>query len=276
MHRDRLASRAIVYAILTFFALLLLVPFYWMLVSAVKTNAELVSRPPVLWPSAIQFRNFLTFVDQVPIVRVFLNSLIVSGGTTIAAVLFSAATGYALAKFRARGVSLIFVLFLTSYMVPPFVKVLPLYVGMVRLGLNNTLFGVILPFAVNIFGIFFMRQYCMSLPSDVIMVSRVDGATELGIFLRIVLPMIQPALAALGILLFLMTWNDFLWPLVMLSSARKMTIQVALATLVNLDYPTEYGIVMAGASLAILPVLILFVFLQQHILEGIALSGLKA
>jgi len=190
-------------------------------------------------------------------------------------VIVATMTGYALAKFRARGANIVFLLMLSSAMVPPFIKILPLYVGMVRIGLDDTLIGVIIPYYVSIFGIFFMRQYCISIPEDLLAAARVEGASEPTILIWIVFPVVKQACAALAILKFLLEWNNFLWPLIMLSSADKMTIQVAIAVLLDMEVAWDYGIVLAGATMATIPVVVLFLILQRQIINSIALTGQK-
>jgi multiple sugar transport system permease protein len=221
------------------------------------------------------WQNYALFIKRVSFFRIFFNSIVIAGCTTLTSVFVATTTGYALSKYRSKGANIVFILLLSSYMVPPFIKIIPLYIGMVRIGLDDTLFGVIFPFYVNIFGIFFMRQYCMNIPDDLIQAARIEGASEFNILRRIIFPVVKEACAALSVLIFLMTWNSFLWPLIMLTSATKMTVQVAIATLINVDYVTEYGVVMAGATLGVLPVLILFLILQRHIIQSIALSGQK-
>jgi multiple sugar transport system permease protein len=273
--KKEILTLGVTYLILSVVGLLILLPLYWMVVSAVKPDTELISIPPTFIPSAITLVNVRRFIEKVSFLRVVANSLIIAGVTTGLSVVVATATGYGLAKFRARGANLIFILMLTSAMVPDFVRILPLYVAMVRVGLGDTLTGVILPFYVSIFAVFFMRQYCQTLADDLLMAARVEGASEVTILFRIVFPVVSPAIAALAILKFLLTWNQFLWPLIMLSSARKMTIQVAIAVLLDLEVAMEYGMIMAGATLAVLPVLILFLLLQRHIITGIALTGMK-
>ena len=156
------------------------------------------------------------------------------------------------------------------------VKVLPLYVQMVKIGLNDTLAGVFIPFYVSVFGIFFIRQYCQSIPDDLIVAARVEGVPEFQLFFRIIFPIIMPAIASLAVLKFLMTWNDFFWPLIMLSTPKKMTLQVGIAIILDPEYPINYGMLMAGATLAIVPIVLLFIVFQRQIVKSVATTGMKA
>jgi multiple sugar transport system permease protein len=266
---------ALIYLVLSLVGLVVMIPFYWMIVSAIKPVEELITVPPKIFPSRIDFGAFERFMIEVPFFRVLTNSLIIAGGIMVISVIAATMTGYALAKFRAKGANIVFILLLSSAMVPPFIKILPLYVAMVRIGLDNTLVGVIIPFYVSIFGIFFMRQYCLSIPDDLLMAARVEGASEFTILVRIVFPVVKQACAALAILKFLLEWNNFLWPLIMLSSAKKMTLQVAIAVLLDMEVAWDYGIVLAGATLAVLPIVLLFLVLQKQIINSIALTGQK-
>jgi multiple sugar transport system permease protein len=263
------------YSFLTIVGLIVLLPFYWMIVSAIKPVAELITIPPMFFPSRVDWTAFERFMIEVPFFRVLSNSFIIAGAIMVISVIVATMTGYALAKYKARGANIVFILLLSSAMVPPFIKILPLYVGMVRIGLDDTLIGVIIPFYVTIFGIFFMRQYCLSIPDDLLMAARVEGASEPTILIWIVFPVVKQACAALAILKFLLEWNNFLWPLIMLSSSTKMTLQVAIAVLLDLETTWYYGIVLAGATLAVLPVVILFLILQRQIINSIALTGQK-
>jgi multiple sugar transport system permease protein len=273
--RKAFVFRSINYAVLSIIGVVILIPFYWMLVSAIKPTTELIAIPPKFIPSSFETINFENFFREVPFLMVLSNSLMIAGGITLTSVIAATATGYGLAKFGAKGANIIFLLFLSSAMVPPFVKILPLYIGMVRIGLDNTIIGVIIPFYVSVFGIFFMRQYCLTLPDDLLAAARIEGATEITILFRIVFPVVKQAMAALAILKFLLEWNNFLWPLIMLSSASKMTLQVAIAVLLDLEQAMDYGIVLAGATMAVVPVLILFLIMQRHIIQSIAFQGQK-
>ena len=273
--RKTVTFNIINYLFLSLVGIVVLLPFYWMIVSAVKPVPELISIPPKFLPSTILLDNFERFFERVPFLLALSNSLIIAGGITFTSIFAATATGYGLSKFGSKGANIIFILFLSSSMVPPFIKILPLFVGMVRVGLNDTLIGVILPFYVSVFGIFFMRQYCLTLPDDLLAAARIEGASEITILFRIVFPVVKQAVAALAILKFLLEWNNFLWPLIMLSSSRKMTLQVAIAVLLDMEVAMDYGIVLAGATVAVLPILFLFLLMQRHIIQSIAYTGQK-
>ena len=275
LKNDRLYKTAL-YVVLTVVGLLVLLPLYWMVVSSLKSQLEILSIPPRFVPTRMLWENYGMFLENFPFFRLISNSLIVAGLTTAISVVVASMTGYGLVKFRSRLTKLFFILLLSSAMVPPVVKVLPLYVQMVKIGLNDTLAGVIIPFYVSVFGIFFIRQYCQSIPDDLIEAARVEGVPEFQLFFRIIFPIIKPALASLAVLKFLMTWNDFFWPLIMLSTPKKMTLQVGIAIILDPEYPINYGMLMAGATLAIVPIVLLFIVFQRQIVKSVATTGMKA
>jgi multiple sugar transport system permease protein len=183
--------------------------------------------------------------------------------------------GYALAKLDFRGKKLLFALVLGTLMIPGVVTFVPLFVLTVNLGLANTLTGMALPFLAGPFGVFLMRQFILSLPDELIQAARVDGAGEFRIFRSIILPLCRPALATLGILTFLTSWNNFLWPLVVAQSEEKYTLPVALAIYAIGENKSDYGLLMAGSVVIIVPVLAVFLMLQRHFVRGIAMTGIK-
>jgi ABC-type glycerol-3-phosphate transport system permease component len=261
--------------ILLLFGLIILIPFFWMISTAFKTSPEIIQRPPTLLPQTVTFEHFRDVFRRIPYLRSLFNSMFISSMTTVIAVFFSTMVGYAIAKFRSRGLNVIFIMILTALMIPPFIIAIPLYIVASQVGLVNSMWGVIIPFAISNFGIFLMRQFCISVPDDLLAAARIDGAPEPIIFLKVVFPTVATGAAALGILKFLMTWNDFFWPLIMLTKERKMTLQVMLSTLIDFEYYVDYGLVMAATTLTVLPVIILFLFFQRQIIEGIAISGMK-
>jgi len=271
----RTAARWLVYVVLLLVAIIVLLPFFWMISTAFKPSPEILSRPPSLLPVRPTLEHFRNVFRRIPYLYNLYNSLLVSAVSTVITIFFSTMSGYALAKFKARGLNVVFVLILTGLMIPPFTIAIPLYIVATQLGLVNSLWGVIIPFAVSNFGIFMMRQYCLGVPDDLTAAARIDGASEFSILMRVVFPVVAPGCAALGILKFLMTWNDFFWPLIMLTDDRKKTLQVVIATLIDFEYYVDFGLVMAATTLVVLPVVLLFFFFQKRIIEGVALSGMK-
>ncbi|MDX6246974.1 MAG: multiple sugar transport system permease protein [Kribbellaceae bacterium] len=250
-------------------------PFLWMLLGSFKTQGELLRVPPTWWPEAPTKQNYADLFSKANFPRYFLNSGVVAVAVTAGNLIFCSMVGYALAKLRFKGRTALFVLVMGTLMVPGVVTFVPLFVLVTNAGLANSYPGLILPFLVSPFGVFLMRQFFSGLPDDLMDSGRVDGAGELGIFARIMLPLTRPALATLGILTFLGSWNNFLWPLVIAQTEEKYTLPVALALYSTGQNAQNYGLLMAGAVVVVVPVLVIFLAFQRHVTRGIAMTGLK-
>lgn len=265
-------GRGIVIAIVGFFALLSLIPLYWMLQTALQPAALAVEFPPRLqWPV---LDNFKELFGRRHLFRWTLNTAFVSVVVTALEILFCSMAGYAFAKLRFFGREFLFWLYIGSMMVPGQVTLVPLYVLMSRMGLIDTYWGLILPFASSPFGVFLMRQQMQTLPSELLDAARIDGCSEVGIFARIVLPLVKPGLAVLGIFTFVAQWNSFLWPLIATRSTEMRLLQVGLAMLQE-ELPLRYGLLMAGATYAAIPIILIFFLFQRYFLQGIRIGGLK-
>jgi multiple sugar transport system permease protein len=271
----RQRSSAGTYVALTAGLVLMVVPFLWMAVSSIKPEAEVRAVPPTWWPHAVTLDNYRTLFDKLDFTTYFFNSTVVAVAVTVGNMLFCSMLGYALAKLDFPGKRAMFVLVLGTLMIPGVVTFVPLFVLTANLGLVNTLTGMVLPFLAGPFGVFLMRQYMMSLPDELIHAARVDGAGELRIFFSVILPLCGPALASLGILTFLTSWNNFLWPLVVATEEDKYTLPVALALYSVGQNATRYGLLLAGAVVVVIPVITVFMFLQRHIVQGISMTGIK-
>lgn len=272
--RRRIGS-AITYTVMAIIAVVILVPFFWMVSTSFKPNPEILTREVRLLPVQATLSQYQEVFQRIPYVLSLINSTIVSAFSTAIAIFFSTMTGYGISKFKSRGLNVIFYFILTALMIPPFLIAIPLYLVAARMGVVNSLVAVIIPFGVSNFGIFLMRQFCSSIPDDLLAAARIDGASEFRTFLSVVFPTVASGWAALGVLKFLMTWNDFFWPLIMLTSERKMTLQVMLAQSVDFEMGVDYGFVMALTTLMVLPIVIMFLFFQRKIIEGVAISGMK-
>jgi multiple sugar transport system permease protein len=272
--RDR-AAKAVLYAILSIGLLVVVGPFVWMALSSFKPEGEIRSVPPTWWPETFTLDHFRELFARLDFPLFFFNSALVAVAVTAGNLLFCSLVGYALAKLRYPGKRVLFLAVLGMLMVPGMVTFVPQFVLVSNMGLTNTYAGLILPFLVGPFGVFLMRQFLLSIPDDLIEAARVDGAGELRIFWRVVLPLCRPALATLGILTFLASWNNFLWPLVVASTEDKYTLPVALALYSIGQNRTDFGLLLAGAVVVVLPVLIVFLLLQRHFMRGIATTGLK-
>jgi multiple sugar transport system permease protein len=264
-----------VYVGLTAGLVLMVLPFVWMALSSLKPEGEVMAVPPTWWPETITLSNYEVLFDKLDFTTYFTNSILVAGAVTIGNMLFCSMLGYALAKLEFPGRRLMFALVLGTLMIPGVVTFVPLFVLVSNLGLADTLTGMALPFLAGPFGVFLMRQFILSLPDELIDAARVDGAGELRIFFSVVLPLCAPALATLGILTFLTSWNNFLWPLAVASSEEKYTLPVALALYSVGQNATRYGLLLAGAVVVVIPVIAVFLILQRHIMQGIAMTGIK-
>jgi multiple sugar transport system permease protein len=250
-------------------------PFVWMALSSFKPEAEVREVPPTWVPRDVTWGNYDTLLTDLDMTTYFLNSLIVATVVTLGNVAFGSMLGYALAKLQFRGRRALFGIVLGTLMIPGVVTFVPLFVLVTNLGLANSLPGLILPYLVQPFGVFLMRQYMLGLPDDLIDAARVDGAGELRIFARVMLPLCGPAMATLGILTFLASWNNFLWPLVVAQTEDKYTLPVALALYSTGEHSTDYGLLLAGSVVVVLPVIAVFLVLQRRFVQGIAMTGIK-
>ncbi len=269
------AARAVVYVVLTLAVAATLLPFVWMALGSVKTQRELLQRPPTWWPRTFTWENFGAWFGELGIQQFLTNSLVVAVVTVLGNLLFCSMVGYALAKLDFAGKRLLFGLVMVTLMVPGVVTFVPLFVVVSALGLTSTYAALTLPFLAGPLGVFLMRQFIMGIPDELLEAARIDGAGELRIFARIVMPLCGPPLATLAILTFLGSWNNFLWPLVVAQTADMYTLPVALSLYSTGQNATRYGILLAGSVLVIAPMLLLFVLLQRYFVRGIALTGIK-
>ena len=269
-----LTSGLLRFAILTVLALAVVFPFVWMVLTAFKPENEIVKFPPKLWPEHWTTQNFTDIWQRIPFGRFFLNSLIFAGGVTLISLFLDSLSAYALSRLHFPGRDFLFVLILIALMLPFQVSFIPVYVTVQSFGLLNSFGGLIIPRATNAFGIFMLRQFFSTLPKELDDAARVDGAGEFYIYSRLILPLSLPALASLAVFHFMYNWNDFLWPLLITSSTDMRTLPAGLALFVG-QHVVEYGVVMAGATLALLPLFVAFLFAQKYFVQGIALSGLK-
>ncbi|MFI9743373.1 carbohydrate ABC transporter permease [Streptomyces sp. NPDC052494] len=264
----------VAYAILVVAVLVSAFPFYWTLVAASRSNADLARVPPSLVPGPHLIRNFEAVLEEADIGKALLNSLIVSGSITLGTVLCCTLAGFAFAKLRFRGRGALLAVTVGTMMIPPQLGVIPLFMLIAELGWVNQLQSVILPGLVSAFGVFFMRQYLVqTLPDELIEAARVDGASTARIFWSIVVPIARPGMAVLGLLTFMAAWNDFFWPVVALTSSEP-TVQVALRQLGG-GYVHDQSVIMAGTLLGTLPVLLVFGLLGRQIVGGIMQGAVK-
>ncbi len=264
------------YIILIVGALIMLLPFYWMLNASLMTSAEIQRQPPVWFPAVPQFSNFPDLLKVMPLGRMYLNSLIVTGLTVIGVLLTSSLAGFAFAKYQFPGKEMLFYAILMTLMIPFFVTLIPVFYIVRQLGWIDTYQGMIVPSLISAYGIFLMRQFILGVPDEYIDAARIDGASEPLIYWRIIVPLVRPALATLGTFTFISSWNTFLWPLLVVNNRDLMTIPLGLNSLrLYAGEARNLNLLMAGTVLSVLPTLIVFTFLQRYFIRGIALTGLK-
>jgi multiple sugar transport system permease protein len=272
---SRTQSKWWLYAVLTIFLLAVISPFVWMVLGSFKTQGELLQSPPTWWPQTATLDNYTQLFSRLNFKQYFFNSTVVAVAVTAGNLIFCSMLGYALAMLNFAGKRWLFGMVMGTLMIPGVVTFVPLFVLVANIGLIDTLPGLILPFLVAPFGVFLMRQFFLGLPRDLLDAGRVDGAGELRIFRQIFLPLAGPALATLGILTFLGSWNSFLWPLVVAQNEDRYTLPVALALYSTGQNSTQYGLLLAGATVVVIPVLAIFLVFQRRFIEGIATTGIK-
>jgi ABC-type glycerol-3-phosphate transport system permease component len=269
-------GRSGAYAVLIVGLIGTLLPFFYILVSSLKTEAELRQTPPDFFPAAPTLKYYQEILadERIPLGRNLMNSVVVSL-TRVAMTLFTSSfAGYIFAKYHFRGKTLAFGLILIQIMIPFQVVMIPNYLLTVRLGLIDTLWALIIPFAIDAYGIFMMKQFIEALPAELMDAARIDGASEFGIYWRVVLPQMGPPLASLGIFTFMGTWNDYLWPLIVLTSPENRTIPLLLVWF-QTQHTSNQGLILAASILTLLPIFLVYIFLQRWIVDQATQSAFK-
>ena len=254
--------------------IVMLFPFFWMISSSLKNDVEAFATPPTIFPTSPTLDNYRSVAHYLDIKQLFINSICVSLVVTFLQLLTSSLAGYAFARIKFKGKSIIFMAYLVTMMIPMQVVVVPLFIEMRELNSIDSYLGLGLPMIVSAFGVFFMRQAMMGIPKEIEEAAILDGAGHFRIFLRIAIPLTIPALSALCILAFMSVWNAFLWPLIILFSPEKMTIPLGLAILHG-ENKTDWPMVMAGTTLAVIPIAIVYILLQKQITQSFLTAGLK-
>jgi ABC-type glycerol-3-phosphate transport system permease component len=264
----------LMYAALLGFAVLMIFPMLWMGVSAFKPMEEIFSHPVTLIPKDPHITNFTELFNQFPFWKNMFNSAYISVVSTAVSLFFCALGGFGFAKYKFRFKEALFLFLLGSMMIPQEVLMIPLYVVFQKLHWIDTHWGLIVPGMANAFGIFFMRQFIRSLPDEMMEAARIDGLGEFQIFTRIVLPIIRPAFASLGIIFFMNSWNNFLWPLILLKSEGMYTMTVAIYSITG-GIREPFHIIMAGSFISVLPLLVIFLIFQRQFITGITSGAVK-
>jgi multiple sugar transport system permease protein len=271
----RRAERWLLFAAALVLTVLVLLPVVVIVFTAFKPAAEINAYPPTLLPGSWTLDNFAKIFSDLPFGRLFLNSLVFAGGVTVFALVFDSLAAYALARLDFRGNRVVLIVIVASLMIPFQATLIPVYQLVAQLGWVNTFAGLIIPRAADAFGIFFLRQFFISLPRDLDNAARIDGAGEFRIFRSIVLPNAVPALLTLAIFTFVNNWNDLLWPLVFTTSPEMGTITSGLTLLTGPSGIIPYGTMMAGSLIAVLPLAVMFLIMQRRFIESVATTGLK-
>lgn len=271
----RVAGHSILYIVLIITSLAMLIPFYWMVITSLKTEANAFSNPPQWWPHPMTFSHYAEVFRIIPnFGRYFLNSIIVSVSITLGQIFFDTLAAYGFAKLKFPGRDTIFFLFLMSMMVPSQINIIPMYKMMGSLHWLDTYWALIVPKLTGVFGIFMMRQFILSIPNELLDAARIDACSEFRIFLKIILPLSVPGIATLAIFTFMGAWNDFLWPQIMTSSDLMYTLPVGLAQLQSKN-TSNWTQIMAGTVLSALPLILLYLSMQDKFVEGMTAGAVK-
>ncbi len=262
------------YLFLIFTGFLTLAPFIWMISASFMADGEASVYPPKFIPNEFTLNQYKNLFSRLNVARYFFNSFFLAVSITFISLFFNSMAGYAFAKYRFKGKKKLFKLLLSSMVIPAQVTMLPLFLMLKEIGVINTYMAIIIPGLANIFGIFLIRQYALSIPDSLIEAAKIDGAGDFQIYLRVILPLAMPILVTLAIFTFMVAWNDFLWPLIALTDNSMYTLPVALANLVG-EHQKDPELMMAGSVVTILPVIIVFLILQKYYIKGIMLGGVK-
>ncbi|MEO8379945.1 MAG: carbohydrate ABC transporter permease [Acidobacteriota bacterium] len=270
----RLLPAIAIHTLLIVGAIATVIPLLWMISASLMPQGEATSFPPRLIPSHVTFQHYRALFTNLNLGRAFLNSLFVALLATLLSLLLNSMAGYAFAKLRFRGRDRMFALLVAALGIPAQVAMLPLFLMLKAMGLVNTYVGVLIPYIATIYGIFLVRQFMLSIPDDLLAAARIDGASELRIYWSVILPVARPVLATLAIFTFMSAWNDFMWPLIILTDNDKYTMPVAVANLVG-EHALDLELMMASAVLTIIPVLTLFFVLQKQYIAGMMAGSVK-
>ncbi len=262
------------YSLLILGSLLMFMPVFWIVMSSFKNLGEIYLSPPTFFPKKWIFTNYSEAISQFPFLRYLWNSIYVTVTATVLTLLINSMAAFALSKYKFPGRDVIFVLMLATLMVPVRVIMLPVYMMIAKLGMANTLAGIIIPPSATPTGVFILRQYMLTIPDELIDAAKIDGAGHFQIYSRIIMPLTTPALAVLTVFSVMWRWNDFLWPLIVINQEKLFTLQLALARFRG-ELVTDWNYVLSMTVLSILPIAFVFVFMQRYLVRGIASTGLK-
>ena len=274
MEKKQKATKIFLYILLIALTLFMLVPFYWMVISSLKENKDVFSVPMQWWPEVFHWENYQRIWDRIPLLTYFKNTAKLTIITTIIQLCTSCFAAYGFTKCRFKGRDTIFLMYVTTIAVPWQVYMIPQFVLISKMGLNDTHLGLILMQSFSAFGVFLIRQFYLSIPNELCEAARIDGLNEYGIFRKVVFPLGKPAMATLTIFTFTNVWNDFMGPLIYLKTLEKKTVQLGIRTFIS-QYGADYAYIMAASVCSLIPVVIIFLSCQRFFVEGVAASGIK-
>jgi multiple sugar transport system permease protein len=263
------------YGVATLCLIVTIAPFIWMFLSSIKPEAEILQMPPVWLPHAVTLAHYAELLSRANFMRNLWNSVIVALFATAATLIVNSMAAFVFAKYRFPLRDRLFNFLLATMMIPGQVTMMPVFILLKELHLLNTYTGLVLPGAASVFAIFLLRQYIMGIPDSLLEAARIDGCSEFRLFWRIIIPLSMPAIATLTIFTFMGAWNEFLWALIIMLDESKYTLPVALAALSSGEHGMEWGLLMAGSVVTIIPVLAVFLCMQRYYIEGIAVTGMK-
>lgn len=252
----------------------MILPFYWMVITSLKPEADVLVFPPKIIPDRVTLDNYILVIQRMPLIRMIFNSLFVTIIGTALSLLMSSIAGYTFAKIKFKGRNVLFIALLGIMMIPQQVTIVPLFIIMNKANLLDSYLTLILPSMFNIFGIFMMRQFFITIPKELEEAAIIDGASRLRTFFTIMLPLAKTQLATLGIVTFIGIWNDYLWPLVSISSEKYYTLPIGLSSLQG-RWVTEWGLIMSGTVISVLPMMIAYVIMQRSIIRSVVNTGIK-
>ncbi|MDY0294987.1 MAG: carbohydrate ABC transporter permease [Acholeplasmataceae bacterium] len=274
MNRKLKLKSTLVIGLLFLITAVSIVPFIWMISTSLKSSQALMSIPIEWIPKKVSFESYMKVLTELPFLKSTLNSLIVTLSSTFLTLISASMAAFIFAKYEFRFKNTLFILFLTSMMVSIQVTGIPIFIILTKLGLNNSFVGVVIPSIYNVFAIFLLRQYMKNISNDFIEAAYMDGANLFQVFFKIIVPMSIVPLTTLFVINFMAYWNDYFWPLIILTDPNKVTLPVLLSKL-NTQYNTEYNTLMAGSLVSMIPILIVYMFAQKHFIKGVQEGGIK-
>lgn len=254
-------------------AVVMLFPFIWMLSTSLKAPMDIFNLNII--PESATLANYIEVLKESMFIRWFLNSVIIAVITTISVIFFDTLVGYIIAKFTFFGRKFLFIVILSTLMVPVEMLIIPWYMMSSELGWTNTYWGILFPGLMTGFGVFLMKQFMEQIPEDLLNAARIDGMNEFSIFFKVAVPQVWPAISALGIFSFLSNWNAFLWPLIVTETSSLRTLPVGLSYFSSGEAESQWHLIMTGATISVIPLILVFILLQRHIIKGIVLTGMK-